>query len=340
VAVILTAYLCMTIVQAAGPLLEENFQYGGSAGDLTAVSGGNWETTGTVFSSPVQYTPSSLTMPDYSLSGIGGSATFAGGSGSRQDVNRTFAAQSSGTVYYAALVNLSSSSATGDYFLHLKDNTTTNFRARLFAQDSSGNLRFGLSSSSGTGTYGAEDFSYNTTYLVVVKYDIGTGNSALYVLDGCSGTEPDTPLVTSTGTATAMSAMAIRQGSNSYTGTVDGIGVGTTWAEAVRCGAFVTITKSVSPSVDVGYHSPVTYTVVLENLNANDDPNAMLTDTLPAQVDFGQWVEKPVGAAVSADQITWSGTVPGESTILFKFVAFKSLPRERLYNPDPCKILL
>ena len=318
VALILTAHVCMTIVQAAGPLLEENFEYGGTAGDLTAVSGGNWAVHSGAFVSPVMYVPSSLSLPDYSLSGFGGSATFAGGSGSRDDVNRPFAAQSSGTVYYAALVNLSSAT-TGDYFLHFKD-AGTNFRGRLFAQDSGGNLLFGLSSSGSSGTYGATNFSYNTTYLAVVKYEIGTGNSALYVLDSCSGTEPATPLVVSTGTANPMSAIAIRQGGISTAGAIDGIRVGTTWAEAVRCGPFVSITKSVSPSVDVGFHSPVTYTVVLENRNETDDPNAMLTDTLPAEVDFARWVEEPEGAAVSADEITWSGTVTASEAITFTFV--------------------
>jgi uncharacterized repeat protein (TIGR01451 family) len=315
VALFLTLQVCTIIVQAAEALLEENFEYGGAAGDLTTVSGGNWAAHSGAFLSPVQYVPSSLSLPEYSSSGDGGSATFAGGSGSREDVNRSFAAQSSGTVYYAALVNLSSAT-TGDYFLHLKD-ATTNFRGRLFAQDSDGNLLFGLSSSGAPISYGATRFSYNTTYLAVIKYDVGNGNSALYILDSCSSTEPETPLVTSTGTANAMSAIAIRQGGASMAGAIDGIRVGTTWAEAVHCGP---ITKSVSPAVDVKYHGTVTYTVVLENPNATDDPNAMLTDTLPVEVDFARWVEQPAGAAVSDDEITWSGTIAANTTITFTFV--------------------
>jgi hypothetical protein len=62
--------------------------------------------------------------------------------------------------------------STDTYFLHLKDATTSGFRARLFAHDVSGKLRFGISTAGSAGTYGAADFNYNTTYQVVVKYNV------------------------------------------------------------------------------------------------------------------------------------------------------------------------
>src|SRR5512145_1011861 len=149
----------------AAPLFKENFDYGLAAGPLISVSSGNWIThSGTT--GPVQYITSSLSLPGYLSSGIGGSATFSG-SGT-QDVNRPFAVQSAGTVYAAALVKIASTSGS-TYFLHLKDSGTMNFVARVFARNSSGNLQFGFSNSS-TAVYTTRNFIFNQTYLLVTKF--------------------------------------------------------------------------------------------------------------------------------------------------------------------------
>jgi uncharacterized repeat protein (TIGR01451 family) len=55
--------------------------------------------------------------------------------------------------------------------------------------------------------------------------------------------------------------------------------------------------KSVAPDTDAPYHGVVTYTVILSNTGAVNDTNVLFTDTLPAQVDFAQWVQNP-GATV------------------------------------------
>jgi uncharacterized repeat protein (TIGR01451 family) len=307
-------------VLALNPSLDENFDYGETAGPLTTMSGGLWAAHSGAGTNPIGYITTSLSMPSYASSGIGGSATFAA---SGEDVNRTFAELSSGNAYYAALVNFSSATTTGDYVLHLKDTGTFNFRGRFFAKDSTGNLLFGLNSSSTSGTvYGTTNFSYHTTYLVVVKYDIINDDSALWVSDTCMSTEPITPLVTFDGSAASypMSAMAIRQGGNTPAGTVDGIRVATTWAEAVSCGPMLSFAKSASPDTNVAYHGEVTYTLTLTNVGTSDDSSAYVTDTLPTQVDFARWIHQPAGAIVSGDQLTWSGTVTAGEAISFTFV--------------------
>jgi uncharacterized repeat protein (TIGR01451 family) len=310
-------------VQALAPILDENFDYGGTAGNLTAVSGGNWTAHSGAGLTPVQYVITSLSMPSYASSGVAGSATFASG-GSREDVNRLFTDQGSGTLYYAALVNISQASTTGDYVLHFK-NSSTGFAARLFARDSGGALQFGIGTSS-TPSWGTTNFAYNTTYLAVAKYNMGTYYSTLYVLDSCVSTEPGTPLAEAT-SATPPSlplvAIAIRQGSNVVVGTVDGIRVATTWAEAAQCvqsGPELSLAKSATPNTNVEYHGEVTYTLTLTNTGGADDAGAFLTDTLPSQVDFARWIVQPTGAAVSADEITWSGTVTASTAISFTFV--------------------
>ena len=95
-------------------LLTENFSYT-TAGPLQTAASPNWVAhNGT--SNYVQYTNTGLTFSGHAGSGVGGAATTATtGVG---DHNRTFTAQTSGTVYMSCLVNVTAVSATGDYFLH------------------------------------------------------------------------------------------------------------------------------------------------------------------------------------------------------------------------------
>jgi uncharacterized repeat protein (TIGR01451 family) len=299
-------------------LLDDNFSYGSTPGNLTTVSGGIWVAHSGAGSGPVQYITSGLSMPGYGSSGVGGAATIS--TAGSEDVNRSFANQTSGTVYFAALVNVSQAQ-TGDYFLHLKD-AGTNFRARVFVQDDGGILRFGLGTT-GAATYSTADFAYNKTYLVVARYEVTTGNTALYVLDVPTPTEPGTPLVYLAGSGTqAVQAIAIRQGSSGQrpAATIDGIRVGNTWEEAIGFTGFLSLTKEVTPTSDVTYHGTVTYTVTLENSMAVSD-TVLFTDTLPAEVDFGAWIEQPTGATVTNDEITWSGTLTASTVLTFSFTA-------------------
>ncbi len=306
----------------AEPLLIENFDYGTTPGYLTVASGGLWAAHSGIGLLPVGYVATSLAMPSYAYSGIGGSATHASGATSREDVNRMLSAeQTTGTLYYAALVNITTASTTGDYFMHFK-NIGTGFYGRLFAKDNGfGSLLFGIAAGS-TGTiYGTQTFAYNTTYLVVVKYDMYTGGSDVFVLDTCTGTEP-TPLATASVayTSTSVVAIAIRQGGNVVAGSIDGLRVATSWADTVKCVAPpLTMAKDATPDTNVPYHGVVTYTVTLTNTTLADIPNVFFTDTLPSAVDFSSWINQPAGAGVAADEITWNGTVTANTALSFVF---------------------
>lgn len=234
---LLAAFLISSL--AFGQVLEENFDYGMTGGDLTAASGGAWvQHSGSA--GPVQYvaTPS-LTMTGYPSSGIGGHASV---SGTSQDVNRAFSSISSGTVYGSALVNLSAV-GTGNYFLHF--NATGGFRARVGARDDgSGGVQFGIGTSSSTLTYGTTSYALNTTYLVVFSYEIATGVSNLHVLSAVAATEPAMPEATNTGsTGTAITAFAIRQSSNIPAFLIDGVRVATSWNEIMN--------NSTTPSLSI-----------------------------------------------------------------------------------------
>jgi hypothetical protein len=103
-------------------LLEENFDYGATPGNLVAVSAGNWVShSGTT--GPVLYITASLSMPKYGSSGIGGAAVIS--TTGVEDVWRSFITQTSGTVYYAALVQVVTATTTGDYFLHFMGTEST-----------------------------------------------------------------------------------------------------------------------------------------------------------------------------------------------------------------------
>ncbi|MBU0494337.1 MAG: DUF11 domain-containing protein [Chloroflexi bacterium] len=134
-------------------------------------------------------------------------------------------------------------------------------------------------------TYSSVDFSYNTTYLVVVKYNATTGNSALYVLDAYSATEPGTPLLTSDPGTTipfAVLAVAIRQGSGGPTGVIDGIRVATNWADAVGSAAAFAIAKSASSAM-IGTGEVLTYTIQVQNTGvAGEATGVVITDAVPA----------------------------------------------------------
>ncbi len=224
-----------------GQLLVEDFDY--AVGD--SLTGHGWtKHSGVAFTILVQ--SGNLDYTGYPSSGIGNHVDIEGGAGSREDVNMGIDSLSTNgdVVYYSFLANVTSASATADYFIHIGNRasatTFTTFSARVFVQDVSGNLRFGLSNTS-TITMGTTDFAYNTTYLVFVKYTINTAGAdecKLWVLSSgvpIDETAAGTPEVlnASTNGQDIINAIALRQGGQSYKVSVDGIRVSTQWADLV-----------------------------------------------------------------------------------------------------------
>jgi hypothetical protein len=70
----------------------------------------------------------------------------------------------------------------------------------------------------------------------------------------------------------------------------------------------------------VPYRGSITYTLVLKNSGAGVAVGTWLTDTLPVEVDFSRWLERPGGASVVDDEITWNGTVTAGEAITLSFV--------------------
>lgn len=228
-------------------LLNEHFDYGGAAGDLTTVSGGNW--TNHSGSAPaVGYANTSLTMVSYPTSGVGGSATIV--NPGSEDVNRTFSGISSGNIYASALVNISAMTTTGNYFFHFRNGSGA-FFGRVYAKDDgSGNLLFGIRESGGTIVYGTTPFSLNTTYLLVLKYDFTAGSTSVYILSAVAGSEPGTPEATvdDGSDAADLAAIAFRQSGDIPTTTIDGVRVATTWNDIMNDSTDPTLTISDGPA--------------------------------------------------------------------------------------------
>ena len=224
-----------------GQLLTENFSYA-TPGNLQTAASPNWAPhSGT--SAYVQYTNSGLTYAGHAGSGIGGAVTTAtSGVG---DHNRTFTSQNSGTVYMSCLVNITSVTASVDYFMHFN---VSGFTARVGAVTSGANLRFGISKAGTPTIVTTSNFALGTTYMIVVKYTFVAGVTTndtcdLWVLPVFTSSEAGAgaPLQsTAVGAdATALSSLCIRQGSTVPNATIDAFRVGTSWADIAPAASLI-----------------------------------------------------------------------------------------------------
>ncbi len=231
--------LILTLILIAGVrpsgscqlLLEENFDY--PAGDLLTNHG--WTAHSGAGTQPVTVTSPGLTFTGYAGSGTG-NAALSDNTG--EDVNRVFAVQSAGTVYTAFMVNVTTTAA--GYFFHLGgDPIGSTFRGKVFMDATN---HFGVSMGSNTGTFAASSFTNNTTYVLVLKYEVvvGTNNDivSLFIFDSTLPlTEPATPAIGPL-TDAAMTdinpgSVAIRQFLATQNIILDGIRVGTTWSDVL-----------------------------------------------------------------------------------------------------------
>ncbi|MEO1032199.1 MAG: lamin tail domain-containing protein [Bacteroidota bacterium] len=305
-------------------VLSEDFDYGNSGGDLTAVSSGNWNSHSGTTAVAYVAAPTSLSMTDYPSSGVGGHITLTGSNS--QDVNSAFTEITTGTVYGSALVNLTSVGS-GNYFMHFN---SSGFRARVGAQDNGmGDVLFGIGTDSSTLTYGTTAYSLNTTYLLVFSYEIATGVSNLYVLSAVTPTEPMTPEATNTGgTGTAINAISFRQSSNIPNILIDGVRVSTTWNEIMNdsaCGVSLGTATYTCTSNTVGDNND-TVTINIPYTGSNpgimnvtttssgvvggDDPSGIAdgTITITGLSEGDAWDITLEGG--DCDGVTLSGTVP------------------------------
>ncbi|MCP4362012.1 MAG: hypothetical protein GY796_28715 [Chloroflexi bacterium] len=83
----------------------------------------------------------------------------------------------------------------------------------------------------------------------------------------------------------------------------------------------LSVSKSVSPEVDVPYHGLVTYTINVTNESGLILSGLLLTDVLPSVVDFDNWLTHPGGADVQANVLTWQGRLTTAAKLSLMFTA-------------------
>ncbi|HMS66092.1 MAG TPA: T9SS type A sorting domain-containing protein [Ignavibacteria bacterium] len=220
-----------------GSLLTENFAY--PAGDSLGAHG--WVSFSGGSTNVLSVTAPGMTYAGYPLSNIGNATTLAV---SGQDAYLNFSQpDSTGSMYTSFMVKVNTAQI-GDYFFaFLPPTSTTLYTSRFYAKDSSGSLAFGLSKSTAAAGgifYTGGNYSYGTTYLVVLKYQFNPGTttddamSAFIFATGLPSTEPSTATIGPiTGTAgdNTLGRIALRQGGAASAATVniDGFKVTTSW---------------------------------------------------------------------------------------------------------------
>ncbi|MBV6479895.1 MAG: hypothetical protein HGGPFJEG_02699 [Ignavibacteria bacterium] len=226
---------------SGGALLTENFDY--PAGDSLGAHG--WVSFSGGTTNVLSVTSPGLTYSGYPLSGIGNAATVMN---TGQDAYKNFDSPVDSTIplYTSFMINVTAAQ-TGDYFFAFLPSTSTSlYTARFYAKDSSGSLAFGLSKStaaSGGIFYTGGNYSYGTTYLVVIKYIFVPGGTndtmrAYIFPTGIPSSEPSSSTigpVTGTLSDNQLGRIALRQGSSASSPTlrVDGFKVTQSWSSIV-----------------------------------------------------------------------------------------------------------
>lgn len=318
---LLLAMLGLFIPAASAQLLfQENFPYPAGT-DLTA--SGNWAAHSSAASNPVKVVASNLTFPGYPSTG-GNAAYLTGGSGGREDVNRAFAGVSSGSVYAAALIRVDSAGTDGEYVMHFgPDPVGTTFRGRVFVRDQGTGFQFGISKASSAVANVVWDpttYSFGTTYLVVLKYTIVSGDTndttVLYVFKpgDTFATEPATPNASASdtiGSDIVPATISLRQGGSGSPAqpsglTIDGIRVTRSFASIA--------TGNEVPSTFVGAHLDVVGTQPGGILRVRLTPDVPGAVRLDAYDLLGRRVATLLNDALGAGEareVTLSGFTAG-----------------------------
>ncbi|MCX6169637.1 MAG: T9SS type A sorting domain-containing protein [Ignavibacteriales bacterium] len=248
---LLVFVLCFSVSQAQTLILNENFDYGTAPNASILAVTTNWVNHSGTQNPPYAYP--GLSYSNYPSSNIGGAINFSFGSsstGNDGDVNRTFTdITTTSTIYVAFLVNLSAAKSTADYFFHLGQNpfSTSTFRGKVFAVASGSGWNIGVTKQ-GTNApimNTTTTLNFGQTYLCVIKYDFNATALtddvvSLFVYSSSVPTSESGPTLLSitnvndgVNDPADIGSVAVRQGSNTPTGTVDGIRVSNNWGLAV-----------------------------------------------------------------------------------------------------------
>lgn len=210
-----------------------------SPGTLLTATGWNAHSAGGT--NAIATVSGGLSYTGYPSSGIGNSISMTT---SGEDDDKSFPLQNSGSVYAAAMINVTAAQTTGDYCLHLNDGPITGnlFKGRLFIKKDATLSTYGFGiqkSSTVNAVYTPTTFTTGTTHLVVIKYTFvagATNDTVDLIVDPVLGGAEPAPTVTAVlGTdtdAVDIRGVSLRQGTaaNAATVQIDGIRVATSWS--------------------------------------------------------------------------------------------------------------
>lgn len=261
-------------------ILTDDFNYS----DNSLLTANGWTTISGSGTQPIDVGASNgLEYPGYS-----GATGFTGvdkGNAARldnngEDVNRTFAAVTNGSIYYSFLLNVTT--AADGNFTGLSSSSTT-FFARLFLKSLSANTySLGISNTTTASlpTAGTGVLNTGKTYLVVVKYNVSTlGETSLWVFEsGVPATEASagTPYLTTSGSGSAtVSSFYLRQYNASQNLTMDGLRLYSTWFNTSPCPL---ILGAESVSCDAITFNTDTYTATIPFTGGNSGSYTLSTN--------------------------------------------------------------
>jgi hypothetical protein len=225
--------------------------------------------------------------------------------GNTEDVNLTSATALTGVAYYSALINLpnvtgqAANTTTGNYFLMLGTSSSTTpptltvFSSRLYIRAGSVADTFNLGILNGSGgtaapTFSATDYSINTTYFVVVKFDFTSNTASLWVNPAIGSTEGTATVTNATGTTAApaqVDKFAIREAGTATAGTgnilIDEVRIGGTWDYVTA--AVLKNNQSEISGLSI-YPNPVVNGTLFINTDANAERTVTVFDVLGKQI--------------------------------------------------------
>jgi hypothetical protein len=357
-----TALAVGSLSSPASVLFSENFEYENGS---NLNEQGKWVTFGTQANTPITVSTPGLTFDGYQSAAVGAAVQILNSTNSsEQDLHACFSDDgiTSGSIYMSALVNVSKVEGE-QYFLTFDGSTASSAIAagkstsnnwRLFVSPSAndGKFYFGIAKNKTSATEKTAEYSLNTTYLVVLKYEFVEGATndvlSLYV-NQVVATEPSTPTITTSSGNDAtttdngytknfgIGGVAIMQsGSEAKPGPqlqLDALRVATTWAELFgESGGSTTepeqpagdaklTIKSSSSSDEVGAYvnieSKLTYTVKGENLTG--DVKISHTNSNQFTISASS-ISKTNANGKSADvTVTFKSATAGEFTDVITF---------------------
>lgn len=172
--IVLLVMLSLFVSNVQSQLLIENFDY--PQGDSLSQHG--WTTFSGTGTNTVFIETPGLSFSNYTGSGIGNHVKMKNGG---QDSYREFiSGRNSGSLYASFMVKVDTGRS-GDYFFALLDsNSSANFRGRVHARVNAGALNFGITKAANSDVtqWGTTGYSFDSTYLLVLKYTFipGTAN--------------------------------------------------------------------------------------------------------------------------------------------------------------------